>query len=67
MFEKFLVLPALKSWLGARPETDVALMSGSGATVFAALAEGEDGEALLADLNAAFGDSTWCCQGWIGR
>lgn len=35
VFEKWVMLPALKSWLLQQPETKAALMSGSGSTMFA--------------------------------
>jgi 4-diphosphocytidyl-2-C-methyl-D-erythritol kinase len=66
VFEKFIVLATMKRWLRQRPETGVALMSGSGATVFATLLEGENGAALLEDLRADFGDSTWVSAAAIG-
>ena len=66
VFEKYLVLPTLKGWLGARAETELALMSGSGATVFATLRDGEGGDALLEDLRAEFGESTWAKVAAIG-
>ncbi len=59
VFEKYLVLAAIKGWLAARAETGVALMSGSGATVFATLVEGADREALVAAARGEFGDDTW--------
>jgi 4-diphosphocytidyl-2-C-methyl-D-erythritol kinase len=39
VFEKFVVLGQLKTWLRRQPEVDVALMSGSGSTVFAVLSD----------------------------
>ena len=59
VFEKHLALAALKTWLQDASETGVALMSGSGSTVFATLGEGADGAALAERLGAEFGDSTW--------
>ena len=66
VFEKYLVLPVLKAWLGGRPETSMAMMSGSGATVFATLRDGEDGTDLLRDLRQEFGDRTWATAAAIG-
>ena len=34
VFEKWILLPALKTWLRQQPETKAALMSGSGSTMF---------------------------------
>ncbi|HKP94103.1 MAG TPA: 4-(cytidine 5'-diphospho)-2-C-methyl-D-erythritol kinase, partial [Chthoniobacterales bacterium] len=40
VFEKFVVLAQVKTWLRRQPEVAVALMSGSGSTVFAVLRDG---------------------------
>jgi 4-diphosphocytidyl-2-C-methyl-D-erythritol kinase len=47
VFQKWLMLPALKSWLIEQGESRAALMSGSGSTVFA-VCHTEDGAELLA-------------------
>jgi 4-diphosphocytidyl-2-C-methyl-D-erythritol kinase len=60
VFEKYLLLPILKRWLGEQPETVGALMSGSGSTCFAVLRDGADGAALEARARAAFGE-VWTC------
>jgi 4-diphosphocytidyl-2-C-methyl-D-erythritol kinase len=60
VFEKYLFLATLKSWLLAQPETAGALMSGSGATVFAVLRELAAGPALSARVLAEFGPDLWC-------
>ncbi|MGK0187880.1 MAG: 4-diphosphocytidyl-2-C-methyl-D-erythritol kinase [Verrucomicrobiales bacterium] len=62
VFEKFPFLADLKMWLLARPEVANALMSGSGATVFALLKDGTQSALLEADLRQQFGDDVW-----IGR
>jgi 4-diphosphocytidyl-2-C-methyl-D-erythritol kinase len=46
VFEKFVLLAHLKTWLRKQPEVAVALMSGSGSTVFALLRENAGGEEL---------------------
>jgi 4-diphosphocytidyl-2-C-methyl-D-erythritol kinase len=46
VFEKFVLLAHLKTWLRQQPEVAIALMSGSGSTVFAVLREGANGEKL---------------------
>jgi 4-diphosphocytidyl-2-C-methyl-D-erythritol kinase len=48
VFEKFVLLAHLKTWLRQQPEVAVALMSGSGSTVFAVLREGAAGRELAA-------------------
>jgi 4-diphosphocytidyl-2-C-methyl-D-erythritol kinase len=61
VFEKYLFLADLKTWLLEQPEVAGALMSGSGSTVFALL-RGKEGVAGLADKIAAeFGTNMWCC------
>jgi len=46
VFEKFVFLTQLKGWLLKQPEVRVALMSGSGSTVFAVLRENADVDLL---------------------
>jgi 4-diphosphocytidyl-2-C-methyl-D-erythritol kinase len=58
VFEKFPFLAELKMWLIEREEVSAALMSGSGATVFAFLKQAAVPE-LEADLRAHFGDDIW--------
>lgn len=57
VFAKYLVLPAMKTWLRQQPGVSGVMMSGSGSTLFAIL----DGEAVgLEDrLRAEFGTSLW--------
>ena len=62
VFEKYIFLADLKSWLLAQPEVVGALMSGSGATVFALLHEQNGGESLAARVLGEFGTNLWCCQ-----
>jgi 4-diphosphocytidyl-2-C-methyl-D-erythritol kinase len=59
VFEKFLQLAELKSWLLAQPETAGALMSGSGSTVFALLHDKAAGMALAERFLAEFGTTFW--------
>lgn len=58
-FEKYLFLALLKRWLLARSEVEGALMSGSGATVFAVLRDREAGMDLGARLAQEFGPDLW--------
>ena len=46
VFEKFLFLAKMKMWLLEQPEVGVALMSGSGSTMFAVLRDEADASAL---------------------
>lgn len=59
VFEKYLVLPVMKSWLLEQPEVRAAGMSGSGSTMFAVLRTGEDGTALEVRAKAEFGSTFW--------
>ena len=60
VFEKHLLLPALKEWLLRQPEVSGALMSGSGSTVFAVLQEYSGGVALGERVGQEFGQAMWC-------
>jgi 4-diphosphocytidyl-2-C-methyl-D-erythritol kinase len=61
VFEKYVFLADLKSWLLSQPEVAGALMSGSGATVFALLHEKSGAESLATRVAAEFGTNLWCC------
>ena len=60
VFEKYLFLADLKTWLLAQPEVAGALLSGSGATVFAVLREKVGAAALRGKVLAEFGPNLWC-------
>jgi 4-diphosphocytidyl-2-C-methyl-D-erythritol kinase len=62
VFEKYLFLALLKRWLLAQPEVAGALMSGSGATVFAVLQDETSSGELTARLSSEFGEDLWCCR-----
>ncbi len=66
VFAKYLLLPQIKSWLRDRPETIAAMMSGSGATMFALLKPGADAAALQLDLRSAFGHACWSREVRLG-
>lgn len=59
VFEKWILLPTLKTWLLDQPETSAALMSGSGSTMFAITRSGADAAALAERAKAYCGESTW--------
>jgi 4-diphosphocytidyl-2-C-methyl-D-erythritol kinase len=61
VFEKYIVLAALKNWLLAQPEAAGALMSGSGSTMFAVLRNETHGPALAQKARAEFGEALWTC------
>ena len=59
VFEKFLLLPALKSWLKSQKGVEASAMSGSGSTVFAILSRGADADNLARAIRTEFGDTLW--------
>lgn len=61
VFEKYIFLADLKCWLLAQPEVAGALLSGSGATVFALLREKDAAPALGERLTREFGPELWQC------
>ncbi len=61
VFEKYIMLAALKQWLLAQPETAGALLSGSGSTVFAVLRDAADAVVLSEKARAEFGETLWTC------
>jgi 4-diphosphocytidyl-2-C-methyl-D-erythritol kinase len=59
VFEKFVFLARLKMWLLEQAEVGAALMSGSGATVFAVMHENADVELLAARAKAELDLELW--------
>lgn len=59
VFEKFVLLGYLKTWLREQSDVGVALLSGSGSTVFAVLRDGADAEELAARVLENFDTSMW--------
>ena len=59
VFEKYTMLPALKSWLLEQPETRAALMSGSGSTMYAITHDATTAAALAKKAQALCGETTW--------
>jgi 4-diphosphocytidyl-2-C-methyl-D-erythritol kinase len=58
VFQKWTMLPAVKTWLLEQPETQAALMSGSGSTMFAVCHTAEGAEALAAKARELCGETT---------
>lgn len=58
VFEKWLMLPALKTWLREQPETLAALMSGSGSTMFAVCRDEAAAKALAVKAQEFCGETT---------
>lgn len=61
VFEKFILLGYLKTWLRFQPEVETALLSGSGSTVFAVLRSGGDANQLGERVRAEMDPKMWTC------
>jgi len=59
VFEKFLLLPALKTWLLQHGEVRAALMSGSGSTMFAITSNPAQAAELAAQARVWCGETAW--------
>ncbi len=66
VFEKHRFLAELKNWLMDRHETSAALMSGSGATVFAILKDADDASSLAAAARVELDPTLWSWTGVAG-
>jgi 4-diphosphocytidyl-2-C-methyl-D-erythritol kinase len=66
VFEKFVLLGHLKTWLRLQPEVGAALMSGSGSTVLAVLREDRDAERLAGRVRENLDASMWTHLSTIG-
>jgi 4-diphosphocytidyl-2-C-methyl-D-erythritol kinase len=61
VFEKFIFLAEMKTWLLRRPEVGAALMSGSGSTVFAVLRDNANADRLAKRAKAELDPELWTC------
>jgi 4-diphosphocytidyl-2-C-methyl-D-erythritol kinase len=61
VFEKFVFLAELKSWLRVQPEVGAALMSGSGSTIFAVLRPNADPELVAKRAKSELDPELWTC------
>jgi len=59
VFEKFVLLGQLKTWLRQQAEVGAALLSGSGSALFAVLRENADAEKLAAHVREDFDSNMW--------
>src|ERR1700741_3139162 len=59
VFQKYLLLPEIKSWLEQQAETEVALMSGSGSTMFTVVKSADGGEQVSDRFSLFFGFKFW--------
>ena len=66
VFEKFVLLAHLKSWLRRQPEVVVALMSGSGSTLFAVIRNGGEPERLAGRARSEIDPTLWTCASRLG-
>lgn len=61
VFEKFVFLAQLKTWLLKQPEVGAALMSGSGSTVFAVIRDNTNVDRLATRAKAELDPELWTC------
>jgi len=61
VFEKFVFLAQLKTWLLGQPEVGAALMSGSGSTMFAVMRENADVNSVVNRAKATLDPELWTC------
>ncbi len=66
VFEKHRFLAELKQWLLDRPETSAAMLSGSGASVFAVLKDSADAEKLADSAREELDPTLWHWTGNTG-
>ena len=61
VFEKFVFLAQVKTWLLEQPEVGAALMSGSGSTIFAVLRSNVDGDLVAKRAKSELDPELWTC------
>jgi len=61
VFEKFVFLAQVKSWLRQQSEVSAALMSGSGSAVFAVMGPNADPESIAARAKNELDANLWTC------
>jgi 4-diphosphocytidyl-2-C-methyl-D-erythritol kinase len=62
VFEKFIFLARVKTWLLDQPEVGAALMSGSGSTVFAVMRANADANTVAKRAKAELDPELWTCM-----
>lgn len=62
VFEKFVFLGEIKRWLLQQKEVAVALLSGSGSTLFAVLKDNGQAEKLAQRARQELDPKLWCCE-----
>jgi 4-diphosphocytidyl-2-C-methyl-D-erythritol kinase len=61
VFEKFVFLAHMKTWLLAQPQIAVALMAGSGSTMFGILPDGRSADVVIGHARAELDPNLWAC------
>ena len=61
VFEKFVFLAEVKTWLLKQPEVGAALMSGSGSTIFAVLRPNANGDSIAKRAKSELDPELWSC------
>ena len=59
VFEKFVFLARIKTWLLAQPQIAVALMAGSGSTMFAILRDRASADRIIAKARGELDPALW--------
>ena len=66
VFQKYLCLANMKMWLLQQVESEIALMSGSGSTLYALCRHFDDANRLVEKIRAEFGPNLWTAVTSIG-
>ena len=61
VFEKFIFLAQMKSWLRQQPEVAAALISGSGSTIFGVMRLNADADSIAARAKNELDPNLWTC------
>ncbi len=61
VFEKFVFLAQMKTWLRSQPEVGAALMSGSGSTMFAVMRPNVDVDLVMKRAKSELDPGLWTC------
>jgi 4-diphosphocytidyl-2-C-methyl-D-erythritol kinase len=61
VFEKFVFLARMKTWLLKQPETGAAMMSGSGSTMFVVMRPGADVDSVASRAKTELDPDLWTC------
>ena len=67
VFQKYLGLANMKMWLLEQKESEIALMSGSGSTLYALCQTPDEADRLLDKISVEFGPSVWSAVGSLGE